>query len=242
MKLSSVVISLLVLAAPMLGAPLHSRGRCRRIPTGSDLVTDALLTTVGPSPTVAQVQNPSLLSSTPTPRVPAPSATDPARESNSDNTNNNNGQGNNDNNNNNGSYGGDGNLVSLLFPPGLSYSNGFTTANGVDISGVSHVALSDGALNVRSSSGLGHPVVQQSGKTAWEAFYPRGSYKPSARPLGGFGFYAAGNNAFRDATNAGAKEVVLSYSVMFENGFDFNMGGKLPGGCKSFNIIPTLPR
>ena len=52
----------------------------------------------------------------------------------------------------------------------------------------------DNALNViRAQRGMTHNVVQQSGKTAWEAVYPQGSFNPSNTPLGGFGFYLGGS-------------------------------------------------
>ncbi|KAL5534897.1 hypothetical protein ACEPAF_2987 [Sanghuangporus sanghuang] len=121
-------------------------------------------------------------------------------------------------------------LQSNLFPADHVYSSGFTTADGVSVDGVSSVDLSDKALNViKVQSGMTHNVVQQNGKTAWEAVYPAGSWNPSNQPLGGFGFYLGGSDDFYNAILNGAQEVVLGYSVMFENGFEFNKGGKLPG-------------
>lgn len=119
-----------------------------------------------------------------------------------------------------------------LFPSFHTYTAGFTTASGISVPGVSTVALSDSALNViKVQSGLTHNVVTQAGKTAWEAVYPQGSWNPSNTPLGGFGFYLGGSNAFKAAIAAGAKQVTFGYSVMFQDGFEFNMGGKIPGGC-----------
>jgi hypothetical protein len=123
-------------------------------------------------------------------------------------------------------------LSESLFPPQYAYANGFTTASGVSVPGVSTVTLADKTLNViKVSSGLTHDVVQQSGKTAWEAFYPAGSYNPSATPRGGFGFYLNGTNDFRGQVQAGATEVMLGYSIMFQNGWQWVKGGKIPGGC-----------
>ena len=125
------------------------------------------------------------------------------------------------------------NTAKPLFPSSYTYKNGFTTASGVSVAGVSPVSLADRNLNViKVASGLSHNVVQQSGKTAWEAFYPSGSYKPSATPRGGFSFYSGGTNEFRDAVRAGAKEVMLSYSVMFQNSWQWVKGGKLPDACE----------
>ena len=67
-----------------------------------------------------------------------------------------------------------------------------------------------------------------------KATYPEGSYNFQHEPLGGISFYASGP-ASVDLTTA--KEVTLGYSVFFESGFDFNIGGKLPGLCESFFLI-----
>lgn len=122
-------------------------------------------------------------------------------------------------------------LQDSLFPSFHTYESGFTTASGIDVSGVKKVDLSDDALNVfQVQSGMTHNVVDINGKTAWEAVYAKGSWNPSNKPLGGFGFYVSGSDEFKDAMKD-AKEVVYGYSVMFEEGFSFNKGGKLPGGC-----------
>lgn len=124
-------------------------------------------------------------------------------------------------------------LASNLFPTGYTYSNGFTTASGVSVPGVSTVALSDSALNViKVTSGLTHTVVQENGKTAWAAFYPQGSWNPSNTPRGGFGFYVNGSTPFLHQIQGGAEEVMFGYSVMFQSDWEWNMGGKLPGGCE----------
>ena len=134
-------------------------------------------------------------------------------------------------------------LASQLFPPGYVYSFGFTTAEDVVVPGVRQAELNDKELNVfKVSSGMTHNVVEQEGKTAWEAFYPAGSYKPSASPRGGFGFYVNGTNEFEAAVQGGAEEVVFGYSVMFEEGFNFVKGGKLPGACEYLFMIIENPR
>ena len=53
----------------------------------------------------------------------------------------------------------------------------------------------------------------------------------------GFSFYSGGSNEFRDAVRAGANEVMVSYSVMFQDGWQWVKGGKLPGGCAIFTFI-----
>ena len=78
---------------------------------------------------------------------------------------------------------------------------------------------------------MSHNVVTKEGKTAWQADYPKGSWNPSNTPLGGFGFYLGGSDEFYNAIMNGADEVILGYSIFFEDGFEFNKGGKLPGVC-----------
>ena len=124
-------------------------------------------------------------------------------------------------------------LGTSLFPGGHTFSSGFTTASDVSVAGVAEIDLSDSSLNViKVQSGMTHNVVSQNGKTAWEAVYPEGSWNPSNTPLGGFGFYLGGSDAFKSAIDGGARQVMFSYSVMFEDEFEFNKGGKLPGGCE----------
>lgn len=53
--------------------------------------------------------------------------------------------------------------------------------------------------------------------------YPAGSYKPSASPVGGTGFYATPIDL------STAKTVSLEYKLFFPADFQFNKGGKLPG-------------
>jgi hypothetical protein len=66
------------------------------------------------------------------------------------------------------------------------------------------------------------------GKQAMRATYPQGSYTFTHTPQGGLSFYAPGPHSLDMTT---AKTLTLGYSVFFEKGFDFNMGGKLPGLC-----------
>lgn len=77
---------------------------------------------------------------------------------------------------------------------------------------------------------LAHPYVSApDGQLSMQATYPKGSWNFEQEPLGGLSFYAYGPNEV-DLTTA--KEVTFGYSVYFEDGFDFNIGGKLPGVCK----------
>ncbi|KAJ7764609.1 hypothetical protein DFH07DRAFT_1059114 [Mycena maculata] len=74
--------------------------------------------------------------------------------------------------------------------------------------------------------GMTHNYTTAYGKQAMEAFYPKGSYIPSKKPLGGFSFYAPGPDSVDIST---ASELTFGYSVYFPQGFDFVKGGKLPG-------------
>lgn len=56
-----------------------------------------------------------------------------------------------------------------------------------------------------------------------KVYYPKGSYSPSKNPQGGIGFYASPKHVF--PTN----EVELTYQVKFDDTFQPNLGGKLPG-------------
>ena len=90
--------------------------------------------------------------------------------------------------------------------------------------------LSDATFRpTKEISDLTHDTVTApDGVQSMQAKYPKGSFKPSATPRGGISFYAPGP-ANVDLTTA--KEATLSYSVLFEEGFDFVKGGKLPGLC-----------
>ncbi|KZV81451.1 hypothetical protein EXIGLDRAFT_686001 [Exidia glandulosa HHB12029] len=120
-----------------------------------------------------------------------------------------------------------------LFP--VQFQSGWSTAPPSPAlpqdNEVKRVPLSDSDLNVeKNTKGVTHDVVDAvgapSGTRAWEAFYPKGSYNPSGTPRGGFGFYFSGPSSF-DFTKA--TELLFSYAVKFEDGFDWNKGGKLPG-------------
>lgn len=131
-------------------------------------------------------------------------------------------------------------LQECLFPTSETYTAGFTTADGVQVSGVTTVPLSDSALGVyKVASETTHQLVQQGGKNAWEAVYAQGSYSSGGDTKGGFSLYVNGTTEFANAVASGAYGVMFGYSVMFQKNFQWNMGGKLPGGCKfiSFNWI-----
>ncbi|KIY73850.1 polysaccharide lyase family 14 protein [Cylindrobasidium torrendii FP15055 ss-10] len=64
------------------------------------------------------------------------------------------------------------------------------------------------------------------GESALVATYPQGSYTLN-HGNGGFSFYLIPGADIVDLSNA--REVTFTYSVFFEEGFDWNLGGKLPG-------------
>lgn len=114
-------------------------------------------------------------------------------------------------------------LFDLLFP--ITPLDSWSTAAGVD----GQVALSDATFRQTNEiKELTHKYVDWEGKNAMQAHYPQGSYNFQHNPPGGISFYASGP-ANVDLTTA--KEATLGYSVFFPDGFDFNLGGKLPGLC-----------
>jgi hypothetical protein len=73
-------------------------------------------------------------------------------------------------------------------------------------------------------------VTAPDGIQSLQAHYPQGSYTLEHVPIGGISFYASGPDNV-DLTTA--KEATLAYSILFPDGFEFNLGGKLPGLCMS---------
>ncbi|KAI0359309.1 hypothetical protein OH77DRAFT_1017373 [Trametes cingulata] len=132
--------------------------------------------------------------------------------------------------------------ITELFPvPEARILTGFTTSNLVISPLISTVALSDKELGVHKvTSRTTHRVVEppvpvqgDEGQRAWEAVFPEGSINPgnSTAPPGGFGFCLRGPPDFARALGDvdTSREVVMGYDVLFEDGFDFRKGGKLPG-------------
>ncbi|KAJ7785841.1 hypothetical protein B0H16DRAFT_1354704 [Mycena metata] len=92
----------------------------------------------------------------------------------------------------------------------------------------SALPLSDSTFQLTNLiSALSHTYMSApDGKQSMRATYPEGSYTFTNSPQGGISFYAPGPDSLDMTT---AKTLTLGYSVFFEEGFDFNMGGKLPG-------------
>ncbi|KAK0488986.1 hypothetical protein IW261DRAFT_1326401 [Armillaria novae-zelandiae] len=131
----------------------------------------------------------------------------------------------------------------LIPVPSDRLRDGFTSSSSLAKSSgnanIKHVPLDDSALGVhkvfnRTSHNIVSPPVPshpnpddgEQPEQAWEAFYPRGSINPSASIVGGFGFYLAGPAGFLNGT---VNEAIMSYRVMFEPGWEWAQGGKLPG-------------
>ncbi|THH19197.1 hypothetical protein EW146_g1929 [Bondarzewia mesenterica] len=76
-----------------------------------------------------------------------------------------------------------------------------------------------------SSSDISHEGER---REAWEAIYPKGSINPAGEIKGGFGFYLSGPRTFAEQLRD-AEEAIMGYEVMFEEGWEWMKGGKLPG-------------
>ena len=142
-------------------------------------------------------------------------------------------------------------MVAPLIPI-PDFEIGFTTCNHIQHPKIQLLRLNDDQLGVyRVSSRTTHKVVQPpkstsgslggglpSPETAWEAFYPQGSVNPSSDIPGGFSFYLSGSKEFADKLET-ASEVVMSYRMMLQDGWEWKKGGKLPGICKYRRIHPV---
>jgi len=123
---------------------------------------------------------------------------------------------------------------------------GWTVADGVSAANIKDLTLTnDTFIAKKEAHTSSRPVVEWQGKTAIRAFMAKGSLDPGDDPAGGFSFYTPGpsngdgQTPLVDLTQG--KELLFSYSVMFEDDFDFNLGGKLPGmfGGSSDDVAMT---
>ena len=154
----------------------------------------------------------------------------------------------------------------LLPLSSASIRNAFTTSNLLFrtsvLYGISLTPLTDAALGVHKLSHphiLTHRVVcppvlhtaaakvassmqDANEKEAWEAIYPKGSINPAGAVKGGFGFYLGGPQDFQARLmREGAEEVLMAYEVMFEEGWEWAKGGKLPGICECDLLLVWHP-
>ena len=129
--------------------------------------------------------------------------------------------------------------ASALLP--ASSKNGFTVSSHA-VTDVTKVTLTDSTFKAtKAIKDLPHPVVRdpQDGLPAIHAHFAKGAYDLKSSPAGGFSFYATGvNGANIDLSKA--KVVSFAYSVKFSKGYDFNMGGKLPGLCTCFTFFVDI--
>lgn len=88
--------------------------------------------------------------------------------------------------------------------------------------------LADSTFRIQDEiKALAHPYVPApDGQLSMKATYPKGSWNFQNSPQGGFSFYGKGPESV-DLTTA--KEVTFGYTVLFEEGFQWNLGGKLLG-------------
>ncbi|TFK33788.1 hypothetical protein BDQ12DRAFT_707183 [Crucibulum laeve] len=131
-------------------------------------------------------------------------------------------------------------LPSLV--PVSTFKLGFTTCASLSHSKIECVDLNDKKLGVHKvASSTSHKIVKgpvlkspcpplefPAPTNVWEAVYPKGSYKPSGPIPGGFSFYVGGPTAFSEGLKT-ATEVVMSYRMMLQEGWQWVKGGKLPG-------------
>ena len=138
-------------------------------------------------------------------------------------------------------------MAHSLFPIDPSQIiTGFTTSPSVSLPHITYVALGDKTLRVHKvwnrtthqvvtpPPPTTHPHDTSSRDKAWLAHFPAGSINPNNKfaPPGGFGFYVHGPKEFHERMKEEKpREVVMGYEVMFEDGFGWVLGGKLPGVC-----------
>jgi hypothetical protein len=118
-----------------------------------------------------------------------------------------------------------------LFP--VEFKEGFTTCKSIIHPSILQVTLGDQALGVHRIQGSmpERKTLTKAGRQSWRAFYPQNSINPKGKIKGGFGFYLSGPNGWEKKLQ-GAKEVSFGYRVIFQEGFQWVKGGKLPGTCK----------
>lgn len=121
--------------------------------------------------------------------------------------------------------------IALVFPQGRGVQD-WTTV--VDQTGSMSF---DDALKPLSAGKLPTAGSAPDGSNALIASYPAGTVKLASGQ--GYSFYSSGDKA--GINIQGAKEVMFSYSVYFQEGFQFVKGGKLPGlyGGTSFETAKS---
>ena len=114
--------------------------------------------------------------------------------------------------------------LSNLFP--VPFIKGFTTSSFPLPENISHKVTRLPLDNqvFQSQRGLAADVVPapllETSTQAWHAFYPNGSINPSGEIKGGFSFYL-GKPEGTPFLWEDAKEILVSYAVYFQPGFQF---------------------
>ena len=122
--------------------------------------------------------------------------------------------------------------TNAIFPLGRDLQSWTTLQSASDALPISDTTFRP----TKGNKALTHDTVtspEPNSRPAMLAIFPKGCHSHS-QTKGGFSFYAPGPQSV-DLTTA--KEVTFGYSVMFEHGFQFNKGGKLPGLCGSLSFI-----
>ncbi|TFY65372.1 hypothetical protein EVG20_g5628 [Dentipellis fragilis] len=192
---------------------VHKRTSCPRHVSTSAAVSETAASSA-PSAQVAAVKGNK--NSTSTSASSAPKATSSAKSNSTSSTDD------------DDTPSGGSSVEQMLFPKGRG-SSSWTTSS--DISGA--VSLSDATFRpTKMIKSLSHTYMKSPGsdsKLAMQAKYPEGSYTYDHDPAGGLSFYAPGPSS---VDLSSAKEVTLGYAVMFDEDFEWNKGGKLPGLCE----------
>lgn len=127
-----------------------------------------------------------------------------------------------------------GSLLAGVFPVDVKTgSDGWTTVPGA----AGALPLSDATFKPQHTISFLSDIYDTApdGKASIKATYPQGSYRLGlSGRKGGLLFYTGGPS---DVDLTTAKEATLGYSVMFEKGFQWNKGGKLPGLCTCRSVI-----
>ena len=125
--------------------------------------------------------------------------------------------------------------LSSLFPLGTSGSSWSTASAAEDSRGLNDATLRP--QSVLKSSPYTYTTAPD-GSRAIKGHFNQGAYVFNRNS--GFSFYALGPKEV-DLTEA--KEITFGYSVFFPKGFNFQLGGKLPGAGEFWspsNFIPVL--
>ena len=224
----TLLIILAFALASVLAAPTHRRRgtRCRAPGVSSSLAASAISSTVATAQAnTAIASTPTQLSSTKVSSTHASTRTHKSSSSSHHSTTTSAKPASTSSTSSDSENNGTSGLLKKLFP--IAHISSWTTST----SSGSALPLNDNTLGVtKLLSALSHNyVTAPDGKKSMQAHYPEGSYTFGHQPEGGLSFYAKGPSNF-DLANA--KEVTFSYSVLFEDGFEFNKGGKLPGVCE----------